>query len=302
MQYDVIIIGAGPSGLTAGIYAVRSGLKTLIIEGSSIGGLVSLTNEVENFPSYEKISGNELIQRMGNHAKKYCEIKEFEKVGKIDYGEVIKVKTTKAIYETKSLIFATGCEHQHLNVKGEKEFRGKGISNCAECDGFFFKGKKVAVVGGGNSALTEALVLINLGVEVVLIHRRDELRAEKFLQEKFFKTNSQILWNTVVEEIFGENMVKGIKIKNVKTNKIEEFAVDGAFVLIGEVPKSELARSIGVKTDEKGFVIVDSNQRTNLKRVYACGDLTGGVKQIITACAKGCVAGISAYEDIKGNN
>lgn len=298
-MHDVIIIGAGPSGLTAGIYAVRSGLRTLIIESSTIGGLVSLTNEVENFPSYERISGNELMQRMGEHAKKYCEIKEFEKVEKIEYGEIIKVKTTRAIYETKGLIFATGCEHQKLGVKGENEFNGKGVSNCAECDGFFFKGKKVAVVGGGNSALTEALVLINIGVDVVLIHRRDALRAEKFLQERFFKSGKEILWNTVVEEIYGDKMVKGIKIKNVKTNKIEDLALDGVFVLIGEVPRSDLPKSIGVKTDEKGFVIVDSNQRTNLKRVYACGDLTGGIKQIITACAKGCVAGLRAYEDIK---
>ncbi len=182
--------------------------------------------------------------------------------------------------------------------KGEKEFLGKGVSYCATCDGPFFRNKKTVVVGGGNAAAIEALHLKNLGSDVSLIHRRNKLRADKIFQNQLFEKKINAVWDSVVEEIFGDSIVKGVKIRNVKDNSINEMSIDGVFVSIGELPNSILAKNIGVKTDEKGYIAADKNQRTNISKIYAAGDVTGGLRQIVTACAEGAVAASSAYEDL----
>ena len=295
---DLAIIGAGPAGLVSGIYAGRFGLNAVIFDEKISGGLVNLTPVVENYPGFEKISGMELMEKMRKQSEKYCEIHETEKVEKIVVDKEIEIVTTKKIYESKALVFASGTEKRKIGVKGESEFLGKGVSYCATCDGPFFRNKKTVVVGGGNAAAIEALHLKNLDSDVSLIHRRNELRADKILQKQVFEKGINIIWDSVVEEIFGDNIVKGIRIKNVKDNIIKNVDIDGVFVSIGEKPNSILAKGIGVKTDEKGYITVDRNQRTKLPKIYAAGDITGGLRQIVTACAEGAVAAKSTYEDL----
>ncbi|MBU2565732.1 MAG: thioredoxin-disulfide reductase [Candidatus Thermoplasmatota archaeon] len=295
---DLAVIGAGPAGLASGIYAGRFGLNAVIFDEKISGGLVNLTPVVENYPGFEKISGMELMEKMRKQSEKYCEIHETEKVEKIVVDKEIEIVTTKKIYESKALVFASGTEKRKIGVKGEKEFLGKGVSYCATCDGPFFRNKKTVVIGGGNAAVIEALHLKNLDSDVSLIHRRNELRADKILQNQVFEKGINIIWDSVVEEIFGDNIVKGIRIKNVKDNIIKNVDIDGVFVSIGEKPNSILAKGIGVKTDEKGYITVDRNQRTNISKIYAAGDITGGLRQVVTACAEGAVAAKSAYEDL----
>ena len=295
---DLAIIGAGPAGLTSGIYTGRFGLNAVVFDEKIVGGMVNLTPVVENYPGFEKISGMELIEKMKRQTEKYCEIHEMEKVEKIVVDKEIEIVTTKKIYKSKALVFATGTEKRKLDVKGEKEFLGRGVSYCATCDGMFFRNKKTVVVGGGNAAAIEALHLKNLGSDVSLIHRRDKLRADKILQVYVFEKKINVVLDSVVEEIFGDGIVKGVRIRNVKDNSINEMSIDGVFVSIGEKPNSAIAKSIGVKTDEKGYIVVDKNQRTNLPKIYAAGDVTGGLRQIVTACAEGAVAANSAYEDL----
>ena len=295
---NLAVVGAGPAGLSSGMYAGRFGLNAVVFDEKIVGGIVNLTHIVENYPGFEKISGMELMEKMKKQAEKYCEIHEMEKVKNIEIDEGIKIFTSKNEYKVKAVIFATGTEKRKLDVKGEKEFLGRGVSYCATCDGSFFRNKKTVVVGGGNAAATEALHLKNLGSDVSLIHRRDKLRADKILQDYVFEKKIKVLWDSVVEEIFGGSVVKGIRIKNVKDGSIKNIDIDGVFVSVGEKPNSAIAKSIGVKTDEKGYIVVDKNQRTNISKIYAAGDVTGGLKQIVTACAEGAVAANSAYEDL----
>ena len=295
---DLAVIGAGPAGLSSGIYAGRFGLNAVVFDEKIAGGIVNVIPAVENYPGYKSISGMELMQKMKSQAEKYCEIHEMEKIEKIIVDKEIEIVTTKKIYKSKALVFASGTEKRKLGVKGEKEFLGKGVSYCATCDGMFFRNKKTVVVGGGNAAAIEAMHLKNIGSDVYLIHRRDKLRADKILQDYVFEKKINVIWDSVVEEIFGDSIVKGVKIRNVKDNSINEMSIDGVFVSIGEKPNSVLAKSIGVKTDEKGYIIVDKKQRTNLQKIYAAGDVTGGLKQIVTACAEGAVAANSAHEDL----
>ena len=295
---NLAVVGAGPAGLSSGMYAGRFGLNAVVFDEKIVGGIVNLTHIVENYPGFEKISGMELMEKMKKQAEKYCEIHEMEKVKNIEIDEGIKIFTSKNEYKVKAVIFATGTEKRKLDVKGEKEFLGRGVSYCATCDGSFFRNKKTVVVGGGNAAATEALHLKNLGSDVSLIHRRNKLRADKILQDYVFEKKIKVLWDSVVEEIFGGSVVKGIRIKNVKDGSIKNIDIDGVFVSVGEKPNSVLAKNIGVKTDEKGYIVVDKKQKTNISKIYAAGDVTGGLKQIVTACAEGAVAANSAYEDL----
>jgi len=295
---NLAVVGAGPAGLSSGMYAGRFGLNAVVFDEKIVGGIVNLTHIVENYPGFEKISGMELMEKMKKQAEKYCEIHEMEKVKNIEIDEGIKIFTSKNEYKVKAVIFATGTEKRKLDVKGEKEFLGRGVSYCATCDGSFFRNKKTVVVGGGNAAATEALHLKNLGSDVSLIHRRNKLRADKILQDYVFEKKIKVLWDSVVEEIFGGSVVKGIRIKNVKDGSIKNIDIDGVFVSVGEKPNSAIAKSIGVKTDEKGYIVVDKKQKTNISKIYAAGDVTGGLKQIVTACAEGAVAANSAYEDL----
>ncbi|RPI34606.1 MAG: thioredoxin-disulfide reductase [Nitrospiraceae bacterium] len=297
---DLLIIGAGPAGLTAAIYAERSGLKSVVIEKANIGGQVAITPVVENYPGFTKIGGKTLMDMMAQQAIQYADIHEGEEVLEIQKtDDVFDVKTNRANYETKAVLLTTGAESKKLGIAGEKEFQGRGISYCAACDGYFFKdGKKVIVVGGGNTAASEALYLKNMGVDVRLVHRRDALRAEMFLQQGLTKNNIPILWNTEVKEIIGDKFVTSVLLENPVDKTQKNMPVDGVFIAIGYTPNNDLAKNLGIETDEEGYIKVDPGHRTNIKGIYAAGDITGGFKQIVTAVSQGAVASSAIFEDI----
>jgi thioredoxin reductase (NADPH) len=297
---DLLIIGAGPAGLTAAIYAERSGLKSAVIEKANIGGQVAITPVVENYPGFTKIGGKTLMDMMAQQAIQYADIHEGEEVLEIQKtDDVFDVKTNRANYETKAVLLTTGAESKKLGIAGEKEFQGRGISYCAACDGYFFKdGKKVIVVGGGNTAASEALYLKNTGVDVTVVHRRDALRAEMFLQQGLTNNNIPILWNTEVKEIIGDKFVTSVLLENSMDKTQKNMPVDGVFIAIGYTPNNELANTLGIETDEEGYIKVDPGHRTNIKGIYAAGDITGGFKQIVTAVSQGAVASSAIFEDI----
>ena len=300
-KYDIIIIGAGPGGLTAGIYAGRQGTKNLIIDRDLAGGIGREVPEMENYPGFDNISGLELIEKMKAQATKNTELHEMENVTEIieNDGEYrFTVKTDKDEYQTKSIILATGSSHRHLEAKGEDEFLGKGVSYCATCDGFFFQGRDIVMVGGGNSALQEALYLNNLGANVTLIHRRDEFRAQKHLQDQIKEAGINTIMNATVEEIKGEMLVESVTLKDTKTGKLSELPINGVFISVGYVPHTELAKQLNVNLDESGHIIIDNDQKTNIDYVYAIGDVCVGLKQWIVACGEGAVAATSAFHDI----
>ncbi len=300
MVYDVIIIGGGPAGITAGIYAVRRNLSTLIIEKTSIGGQILLTNKIENYPGFREISGIELSEGME---------KQLRALGaEIVLDEVIEMKlknhirtviTNENQYDAKSIIIATGGEHRKLEVPGELEFSGRGVSYCAICDATFFRGKTVAVVGGGNTAVEDAVYLDSIAKKTYLIHRKDVLRADEAEQKKLTGSNVEILLNTVVEEITGKNFVDSTKIRNIKTNEIKNIETDGLFISIGIVPNLEIAKNAGIELNPGGYIKTDENRETNIKGVFAAGDVTGGIMQIAKAVGDGCVAGLSAYKFLR---
>lgn len=300
MDYELAIIGAGPAGYSAAIYAVRAGIKTLVLDKGFGGGLASISPNIENYAGFESISGMDLAEKMKKHASKYTKInlnEEVEDIVKKDDG--FEIKTNKKKYKLKAIIICTGTEYRKLNTPGEKELVGKGVSYCATCDGFFFKDKIVAVVGGGNSALIEAIYLKQIGCrEVYVIHRRDQLRAEKAYVNEAIKKGVKIIYNTHVEEIKGKNRVDFLEVHDVKTNTKSKINLDGVFISIGEEPQNKLAKKLGVKLDEKGFIIVDRQMRTNIKGLYAAGDITGGLRQVITAAAEGAIAALSSTEAV----
>ena len=298
MNYELAIIGAGPAGYSASIYAGRSGIKTVVFDKTMGGGLGVVSPKIENYPGFESISGLELMEKMKKQATKYADIHFNEEVKKIEETrEGFNVQTDKKNYVAKAVILCLGTVYRKLNIPGEKELTGKGVSYCATCDGFFFKDKKVAVVGGGNTALVEAIFLKQIGCkEVYVIHRRDQLRAEKAYEDEVIKKGVQIIYNTHVYSIDGEQRVEFLGIQDVKSNMKSKFPVDGVFISIGEEPQNHLAKDLGVKVDDDGFIITDSQQRTNVKGVYAAGDITGGLRQVISACAKGAIAALASTE------
>jgi thioredoxin reductase (NADPH) len=298
MEVDLIIVGAGPAGLTAGIYAKRSGLSTIILEKGVIGGQVAVTPIVENYPGFQNIAGVKLMDMIGAHARNYVEIHEGEEVKEIKIGKNIEAITPKNNYIGKALILATGATYKKLNAPGEARFFGRGVSYCATCDGYLFKNKNVLVVGGGNTALTDALYLKSVGTNVKIVHRRGEFRAQKYLQESVKRENIPIIWNSVVEEIVGEDKMTGVKLKDVKDGTIKEIKADGLFVAIGETPNSQIASEVGIKLSDFGFIEADEGRRTNIPRIYAAGDVTEGVRQIVTAVSEGATAALSTFEDI----
>ena len=301
-KYDIIIIGAGPGGLTAGIYAGRQGTKNLIIDRDLAGGIGREVPEMENYPGFDSISGLELIEKMKAQATKNCELHEMEEVSEIiktDEEYLFTVKTTKGRYKSKSIILATGSSHRHLNAKGEEEFKGKGVSYCATCDGFFFAGRDIIMVGGGNSALQEALYLKNLGANVTVVHRREEFRAQKHLQNQIKEAEIPTILNATVEEIKGDMLVESVVLKDTQTGDLSEIPVSGVFISVGYIPHTELAKQLNVKLDESGHIIIDKQQKTNVDYVYAIGDVCIGLKQWVVACGEGAVAATSAFEDIK---
>lgn len=300
-EYDVIIVGSGPAGLTAGIYAGRQGLKTLILEKAVIGGAALMVPNMENYPGFELIPGRQLIEYTKKQTLKYARINELEEVQKIEIKnkDEIIVSSQKNDYNARSVILCTGTTHRKLGVSGESEFLGRGVFYCAVCDGPLFVGKRILVIGGGNTAAQGALYLDNIGSYVAVVHRRDELRAEKYLHEKLEEKEIPIIWDTVVDEIKGDKVVEKVVLQNKKTGEKGEYDIDGIFIAVGEIPFNSLAKDIGIELNKPGYIATDKSQRTNIPRIYAAGDITGGINQWVVACAEGAVAALSAYDDLQ---
>lgn len=297
--YDVIIIGSGPAGLTAAIYTGRAKLETLVVTGITFGGQLMLTGEVENFPGFpEAILGPELIGKMRKQAEHFDAKFLFQDVTAVDFSsKPLKVKVVNQIFEAKSVIIATGASNKWLGLESETRLRGKGVSSCATCDAPFFKEKKVVVIGGGDTAVEEALELTKFAREVTLIHRRNELRATKILQDKAFG-NKKIgfVWDSTVEEILGKNRVEGIRIKNVKTGEESELATDAVFVAIGHKPNTDIFKG-QIELDSNGYVMVKDETKTSVEGVFAAGDvLDPRYRQGITAAGSGCKAALDAVK------
>lgn len=303
VEKDLLIIGGGPAGLTAAIYAVRSGLTVVLIERSGLGGQVAITPVVENYPGFMRIGGKSLVDLIAQQAAQYTDIHVGEHVHEATrdrHDGKYYVKTNRHIYIAKGILIATGVESKRLGATGEMKFYGRGVSYCATCDGYFFKdGKKVIVVGGGNTAVTDALYLHNLGAKVTLVHRGESLKAEARLRESLEQTGIPVLWNSEVKDIKGDKLVTAVKVENRKTHAVTELPCDGVFVAIGYTPSNEIAKAIGIELDGEGYVKVDlSTMRTSLPMVYAAGDITGAPKQIVVAVAQGSMAAMTAFEDI----
>ncbi|MDP3066466.1 MAG: thioredoxin-disulfide reductase [Methanobacteriaceae archaeon] len=298
-EYDLIIIGAGPAGLSAAIYAGRQGMKTLVLEMMTGAGSGYMVPAMENYPGFEVISGKDLLALKIKQAAKHAIITNMEEVKSIKKtDDILVIESFKSEYKASSIIIATGSRHRRLKVPGETNFLGRGVCYCATCDGPLYHGKEVLMIGGGNAAAQEALYLQSIGCKVTLVHRRDELRAENYLKEKLKKKNIPIIWDSVVEEIKGDLVVKQVVLLNRKTGKKSAVDVDGIFIAIGDEPLNKVAVSLGVEIDKEGYIITDKFQRTNIPCVYAAGDITGGVKQWLVAASEGAVAALSAQEDL----
>ncbi len=298
VETDLLIVGGGPAGLTAGIYAVRSGLRTAIVERDALGGQVATTPIVENYPGFTSVGGKSLVDIMVSHALQYVQIFQGEAVVDIQSGPPFTVKTNRRQFNTKTVLLATGANHRHLNIPGEKRLAGRGVSYCSTCDGPLFKNKKVIMVGGGNSAVTEALHLFHMGINVTLIHRRDKLRAQEFLAQQLVDNNIPVLWDTEVKEIRGEERVNEVLLINNKTEEKTEFKTDGVFIAIGYEPAVELAEKFGLKINADGYIQQDGKHRTTIPGVYSGGDVEGGYKQIVTASGQGAEAAMTIFEDL----
>jgi thioredoxin reductase (NADPH) len=298
VETDLVIVGGGPAGLTAGIYANRSGLNVAVVERDALGGQVALTPVVENYPGFTQVGGKMLVDMMVNHALQYVQIYQGEEVLDIELGDPMTVQTTRRKFITKTVLLATGASHKLLDVAGEKRFSGRGVSYCATCDGPLFKGRKVIMVGGGNSAVTEALHLRHMGVDVTMVHRRDKLRAQDFLASQLAPNGIPVLWNTEVREIHGRERVEKVTLFNNKTGQITEMPAEGVFISIGYTPAVELAKNIGLELTPEGYVKHDSYHRTNIPGIYSAGDVEGGYKQIVIATGQGAAAAMSIFEDM----
>lgn len=299
-DYDIVVIGGGPAGLTAAIYGERSGLKSVVLEKANVGGQVAITPVVENYPGFAQIAGKTLVDLMAKQTLEYSALLQgvgVQDIRKKDTG--FEVSTSRGVYNAKALIIATGADSRHLNVPGEERLTGRGVSYCATCDGYLFRdGKNVVVVGGGNSALTDALYLESLGAHVTIVHRRDVFRAEERLQQSVFQRNISVEWNTLVHEIKGDKSVEKALLRNTKTGKTKTIVVRGVFISIGYEPNNGIAKKMGLEMDEAGYIKVDEHMRTSEPFVYAAGDITGGVKQIVTAVSHGAAAALTAFEDM----
>lgn len=288
-MYDLLILGAGPSGLTAGIYAARGGLKTAIIEKTSFGGQLALTSEIENYPGFENISGFELAYKMQQQAEKLGVEFIYEEITDLDIvGDVKSVKTQGNKYEAKAIIIAMGASPRLLGLDKEKALLGAGVSYCATCDGAFFRGKDVAVIGGGNTAVEDAIYLSKFCNKVYIVHRRNEFRATKAeINKMTAKQNVEFVLSSVVSDIFGESKVEGIEVTTGEQKK--RIDVSGVFVAIGRTPNTTLIN--GIDLTDNGYIVVDRLQRTSEKGVYAVGDIVDkSLRQVVTACSDGAVA------------
>ncbi len=298
VEADLVIIGGGPAGLTAGIYATRSGLRTAVIERDVLGGQVANTPIVENYPGITHIGGKALVELMVSHALEYTTIFPGEAVTDIEIGDPMVIFTTRRRFTARAILLATGARHKTLGVPGESRLSGHGVTYCSTCDGPLFKGKKVIMVGGGDSAVTEALHLKHIGVDVSIVHRRDTLRAQEHLTRNLEANKIPVMFNTEVKEIKGNDRVKEVTLFNSKTQRTQNMKVDGVFISIGYKPVVELAQKIGVEITSDGFIKHDSRHRTNVPGIYAAGDVAGGYKQIVTAAGQGSEAALVVFEDL----
>ncbi len=296
-KYDLVIIGGGPAGLSAGLYAARARHSTLILEKEMIGGQMATTELIENYPGFsEGSSGIELADKMRTQAERFGAEIELSEASAVDFsGEDKVVKTADGDLVGRAVIIATGRRPRLLGVPGESELRGRGVSYCATCDGPFFRDKRIAVVGGGNSAIEEALYLTRFASEVAVVHRRDALRADRILQERAFANGKmRFVWDSVVTAIEGNGKVESLAIKNVKTGEQGSLPVDGVFIYVGSLPNTEIFEG-QIELDERGYVIVDADLATSSPGVFAAGDVhVGPVKQVATAVGDGALAAISA--------
>ncbi|MBC7331544.1 MAG: thioredoxin-disulfide reductase [Synergistetes bacterium] len=297
---DLVIIGAGPAGLTAGIYASRALLDVEIFEKGLLGGQVATATHVENYPGFpEGIEGVELIEKMKRQAENFGAKIIFAEVKEINWNER-KLVTSRGEVETQALIIASGTSPRELGVPGEKEFKGKGVSYCAVCDGAFYTDEEVVVVGGGNTAVEEALYLTKFASKVYLVHRRDSLRAEKILQERLLSNPKvEVLWNTVVREIRGDNFVKEILVEDISKGEIKGIKASGIFVYIGLKPNTSLVEGL-LELDEHGFIVTNEDMETSVEGIFAAGDVRSkNLRQIATAVGDGAIAAVSAEKYIR---
>lgn len=297
LEFDTVILGGGPAGLSAGIYAARATGNIAIVDVSMFGGQPSNYLELENYPAFPIVGGYDLMEKMEEHADKFSVNKfPMEEIQKIDLISTPKIiETLTHTFKAKSVIIATGAQPKKLGVKGEKEFLGRGVSYCAICDGAFYRDKTVAVVGGGNAALEEAMYLTKFATKVYVIHRRNEFRADKIVQNLAFKNEKlEFVYDTVVNEINGEDTVKSLVIENVKTNETSTLNVDGIFPYIGFLPNTDLING-QVEQDSNGFIITDETMKTSIDGVFAAGDVRKTpLRQVITATSDGAVAAVYA--------
>ncbi len=296
-MYDVVILGAGPAGLTAGIYAARGGLSVAIVENQAPGGQAALTAEIENYPGFETISGFDLTARMVAQCEGLGVVFVYDNPVNVSLEGAVKTVETaySGTVEGRSLIIATGALPRPLGVPRESELLGGGVSYCATCDGAFFRGKPVAVVGGGNTAVEDALYLERFASEVYLIHRRDALRADALLSKRITKSTVKILWDTVVTDLVGSPRLQSLNVKNVKTGETSSVRVDGFFIAAGRKPASEGLN--GVALNESGYILTDDEMRTNIDGVFAAGDVRRkSLRQVVTAAADGALAAENAVK------
>ena len=292
-MYDMIVIGGGPAGYTAALYAARAGLHTLVIEKMSVGGQMALTDVIDNYPGFEEgVDGFTLGMKMQTCAERFGATTEYAEVTGVELvGQPKRVHTTSGDYLARTIVVATGADPRRLGIAGEESLVGRGLHYCAHCDGRFYKGKTVVVVGGGNSAAADALYLSRLAARVIVIHRRDTLRATKIYHEPLLRAdNVEFLWNSTVEGYLLDGRVVGVKVKDVKSGNVTEVAADGVFVSIGREPTTALFRGLLV-LDEQGYIVADESTRTNLSGVFAAGDVrTKALRQVVTAVADGATA------------
>jgi len=298
-EVDLVVAGAGPAGLTAAIYAARSGLSAVVLEKNTIGGQVALTPVVENYPGFANVPGKRLMEIIAEQARHYAEIHEGEGIEEVKLGRNVEAYTSKAVYVAQALILTTGATWKRLGVPGEDRYFGFGVSYCSTCDGYLYREKKAVVVGGGNSALTDALHLKNLGVNVTLIHRRDAFRAEKYLQEALAKEDIATVMHAEGHGNFGRRHHGHGRARAGRLRGDErEIPTDAVFVAIGLHPNTAIATQLGLTLDARGFIQTDRANRTSIPRIYAAGDVTGGSQQIVNAVGEGSTAALSAFEDL----